>query len=218
MAEISGKRAKVRYTATAISSATGLAATRSTGAGTETGYVQVNSTSQRHWTRASATGFTLLLNGTAVAATNYDLNTVQGKFQWRTGDPVVGTYTANVRYHTASYLTGGREWNLTVNSDMLDTTTFSTSTGNVQWRTFIAGLSDWSADIERLHSTGDTGPVFFDRLNLPSDVIVELVMENFDRFEGWGRIESDGFEAPIDDLVAESVTIMGDGELYKSSS
>lgn len=223
MAELSGKNAKIRFTSIVGTSSTDNLATRSTGVAiglshTTVGFVQMDSTARRHWDRSSTATPILADAGTPVAATLYTVNPVQGKFEWVTGDPPVGVYTIDCHFLTNTFLTGGQAWSVDVDTDMLETTSFSTSTGNAQWRTFREGLSEASASIERLHSTGDTGPVFFDRLNLPSDLIIELVADDAVRFEGYARVSADGWNASVDELTVESVDLQIDGPLYFSTT
>jgi len=155
--------------------------------------------------------------GTPVGSSEYSVNYVTGKFVWGSGDPPVGTYTIDSTWLTSSYLTGGRSWSMDVNVNMLDVTTFSTSTADVQWRTFIPGLSDATIQIDRLISTGDTGPVFYDRLNLEQDVIVELVTNDSNRLEAYGWVNGDSWSLDIDAATAESVSIQVDGEVSYST-
>ncbi len=223
MAELSGKTAKIRFTSIVGTSSTDNLATRSTGVAiglshTTVGFVQMDSTARRHWDRSSTATPILADAGTPVAAALYTVNPVQGKFEWVTGDPPVGVYTIDCHFLTNTFLTGGQDWSVDVDVDMLETTSFSTSTGNTQWRTFREGLSEASASIERLMSTGDTGPVFFDRLNLPSDLVIELVADDAVRFEGYARVASDGWNASIDELTVESVDLQIDGPLYFSTT
>ncbi len=223
MSELSGKTAKIRFTSIVGTSSTDNLATRSTGVAiglshTTVGFVQMDSTARRHWDRSSTATPILADAGTPVAATLYTVNPVQGKFEWVTGDPPVGVYTIDCHFLTNTFLGGGQEWSVDVDVDMLETTSFSTSTGNTQWRTFLPGLSEATASIERFVSTGDTGPVFFDRLNLPSDLIVELVTDNADRFEGYAKVASDGWNANIEELTVESVDLQIDGPLYFSTT
>ncbi len=223
MAELSGKTAKIRFTSIVGTSSTDNLATRSTGVAiglshTTVGFVQMDSTARRHWDRSSTATPILADAGTPVAATLYTVNPVQGKFEWVTGDPPVGVYTIDCHFLTNTFLTGGQEWSVDVDPDMLETTSFSTSTGNTQWRTFLPGLSEATASIERLVSTGDTGPVFFDRLNLPSDLVIELVADDAVRFEGYARVSGDGWNADIEGLTVESVDLQIDGPLYFSTT
>lgn len=218
MAALSGRSAKIRFTSVTGTNSTNNAATRSTGVGGDVGYVQINATARQHWDRDS-TSFALYrqigaTSTSLVSTTEYTINYVQGKFEARTGDLSTGTYTIDAPFLTNTYLTGGQSWTADVDNEMLETTSFATSTGTTQWRTFIPGLSGASVSIERLNSTGDTGPVFYDRLNLKNDLIVELVTEDFDRFEGYGWVESGGWQTSIDGLTAEAVDITIDGRLY----
>ena len=215
MTALSGKRAKVRTTSVTASSSTDEAATLTSS--TAGDFVQIDDTGKRHWLRDS-TGFVVALNGTPQSSTGYTINPVQGKFEFHSTGQSAGTWTVDVRYLTTTYLTGARSWNADVDVAMLDVTTFSTSTQDVQWREFLPGLSEASISLERLVSTGDTGPVFYDRINLGSDVIVEAVTNDFRRYEGYGYIEADGINTDLDGLTVESVDVQIVGELYRSDS
>jgi hypothetical protein len=219
MAELSGKTAKIRFTSIVGTSSTDNAATISTGGGTGNSSIQINATGRRHWDRSATAEPDLFLNSTLVPSTAFDLvNKVQGIFALNESRSSTGTYTIDCHFLTSTFLTGGQEWSVDVDVDMLETTSFSTSTGNTQWRTFTPGLSEATASIERLVSTGDTGPVFFDRLNLPSDLIIELVTDDAVRFEGYARVSADGWNASVDELTVESVDLQIDGPLYFSTT
>jgi predicted secreted protein len=218
MAEVSGKSSKVRYTSVVGTSSTDNASTRSTGAGTNTGYVQINDTGKRHFDiTASSTAFKVWRGASQQSATLYDINYVRGIFNWRSGDPSTGTYTIDAVTHTASYLAGGKSWSVDAEVDMLDVTTFSTSTANTQWRRFLPGLSQASASLGRLVSTA-TGPVFWDRLNLESAFIVELVTDNDNKYEGYAYVSADSYAAPVDDNLTEDVELQITGPLYYSTN
>jgi hypothetical protein len=219
MAELSGKSAKIRYTSILGTSSTDNAATISTGGGTGVSSVQINATGRRHWDRSATAVPDLYLNSTLVPSTAIEkINPVQGIFNLNESRTSTGTYTIDCHFLTSTHLTGGKSWSADVDVEMLDTTTFSTSTSDVTWRTFIPGLSEADVSIDRLHSTGDTGPVFYDRLNLENDVLIELITNNANRFEGFAYVETDGWENDIEDLVAESVDLKVTGELYFSTT
>jgi hypothetical protein len=219
MGELSGKKAKIRTTSVLGTSSTDNAATISTGGGTGNSSIQITATGRRHWDRSATATPTLFLNTTLVPSTAIEtINPVQGIINLNESRTATGTYTLDLIFLTTTYLTGGQDWTVTVDNDMLETTAFSTSTGDAKWRTFTPGLSEASASISRLLSTGDTGPVFFDRLNLEAPLIVELVAENADRLEGYAFVASDGWEASVDGLTAESVDLQIDGQLYHSST
>ena len=204
MAEITGKSAKIRYTSVTGTSSTDNAATITTGLGGAVSSVQINATGRRHWDRSSTAVPDLYLNSTLVPSTAIDkINPVQGIFHLNESRSSTGTYTIDCHFLTSSYLTGGQSWSADVEVDMLETTSMSTSTGDAQWRTFVPGLSQASVSIERLVSTGDTGPVFYDRVNLENDLIVELITNAANRLEGFGYVESDGWNVGVDGLTVE---------------
>ena len=125
------------------------------------------------------------------------------------------TYTVDVDYHTATYLTGGQSWTLDIAHDVLDVTSFSTSATNAQWRTFISSLAGASATLERLVSTGDTGPTYYDAIvAVSSNLITELWVDSTGnaRYVMNTRINADGLADEIGDLARESVTFDVIGE------
>ena len=225
MPELSGKKAKIRTTSLAGTSSTDNAATITTGGGTGNSSVQITATGRRHWDRSATATPDLFLNTTLVPSTAIEtINSVQGIFNLNESRTATGTYTIDVHFLTNTYLTGGQDWTVTVDNEMLETTAFSTSTQDAQWRTFIPGLSEASVSISRLLSTGDTGPLFIDRVILEgstgvnTELIVELIAENAVRLEGYAWVASDGWEASVDGLTAESVDLQIDGELFFSST
>lgn len=217
MAAIQGGQAKIRFTSVLGTSSTDNAATRSTGAGSETGYVQIDSTARRHWDRSATAEPILADGGVPVSSTNYTVNPVQGKFQWVTGDPPVGTYTIDCHFLTNTYLTGGQSWGVSFDTSMYDTTSFATSTGTVLVRTFQSGLTEGTVTIDHLISTGDTGPVFYDRMNLENDLIIELKVNDTSAYEAYGYVNQITPAAGIDQVTAEGVQITLDGPLYYST-
>ncbi len=223
MATVSGKAARIRYTSATATSSTDNACTRSTGAGAANGYVQIDSTARRHWNRNNSTSIKLYVEAagstTLVGSTQYDVNFVWGRFDWRSGDPSTGTYTADVEFLTASYLGRAQAWTLDGEVDMLEDTSFSTSATDTQWRTFQPGLSQAEATLERFATTGTTGPLFFDRLNAGQDLLAELWLDsaNRNKFEGFARVAGDGRATNIEELATEGVTLQFDDTLYYST-
>lgn len=211
---LSGKTARVKITAAAATSSTGEACTRSTGT-TGAGWVAVNSTAKRHFNRNNSTAFTLYLDSTAVSSTAWKLNPVLGRFEWKTGDPSTGVYTADIEYVTASYLGETQAWTVDSNLNMLDVTAFSTSGTDTQWRTFKPGLSQATVGLSRT-KTSSTEEAFFDRLAAQQDVIVELWGDNT-RWEAYAHINQDSFVDPIDGFPTETPSLTVDGQLYHST-
>jgi hypothetical protein len=220
MAAIAGKSAKIRTTSILTTSSTDNAATITTGAGTGVSSVQIDATGRRHWDRGSTATPSLYLNSTLVPSSDIaSINPVQGVITLDNSRTSTGTWTIDMRFLTTTYLAGGKSWDLDWDTNMYDTTAFSTTTGNVQWRTFVPGLSGGSVSISRLTSTGGTtGPLVYDHMNLQNDVVVELVTDAANHYEAYGWYDSLGVTADIDSLTVESIDITIDGDLYFSTT
>ncbi len=220
MGAIAGKGSKIRTTSVLGTSSTDNAATITTGLATADSSVQINATGRRHWDRSDTAAPTLWLNSTLVGSTEYTVNPVQGIFELNNSRTSTGTYTIDCTFLTSSYLAGGQSWEVNFETSMYDTTSFSTTaTGAAQARTFIPGLTQGNVTIDRLASTGGTtGPIFYDRMNLQSDVVVELIAAGVSRYEAYGYVNSLNPSAGIDELTVESVDITLDGPLYYSTT
>ncbi len=220
MAVLTGKSAKVKFTAVTPTTAAGEAFT-SISATTKRIEFRITDGDKRHWTRSQPP---LVLVETT-AHTDFVYNPVQGKITF-TGAPLTteegNSVTATVYWLTASYLPWTRDWALDNEAEMLETTTFSTSATDVQWRTFAAGLQGGTIDLGRIvPSTGADDPFFFERLNTDQDVIIELTLNasgSTHRFEAYARVADDGYDVPRDGLQAESVTLQIDGPLYLATT
>ena len=62
---------------------------------------------------------------------------------------------AEVKYSTDTKLVGFNNWNIDVDVNMLDVTTFTT--GTLQWRSFISGLSGFTGQISGFFDSASTG-------------------------------------------------------------
>lgn len=205
---LAGRNAALKVTSLTATTSTGNAATRSTGAGSETGFVQIDSTSRRHWDPDSTP--VLYLNSTAVSSTNYDVNYVQGKFQWNTGDPSTGTYTIDADYLTASSVAGGREWQLQVENDMFEVSEF----GSSGWKQYQPNLAGATVSIGRYWNDS----TFIDYMAVDAKFIVELhVDQNGNRYEGFARVGGDQVNTAVDAIVGESLNLAIDGQLFYST-
>ncbi len=119
--------------------------------------------------------------------------------------------TADYSWLTSSFLADVRDWELDMAADMLDVTTLSTTTAATVFRSFAVGLQEATATIDRIASTGTTGPAFFDRFTLQQDLVVELHTQWADKYEAYARVASDSFANPLDALTEEAVTLQLDG-------
>jgi hypothetical protein len=215
MVAVAGKVCRIRVTAAAATSSTDNAATLST-----SGLVlSIDSTDRRHWNRASSTHIQVFEGAVNRTTDIAEINYVLGQVTLDTAHSTASSWTIDTEYLTSSYLGEGRDWSANVDIDILDRTTFSTSTADVQWRSVTPGLSGGSVEINRFWG-GTTGPAFFDRLAAGQDTIVELWRDHTSRnkLEGWAFVEGDDFEVPVEELASESVTLRVDGQLYHSTA
>lgn len=210
---LAGRNADVRITALTSTTSTGEAMTRSTGAGSFTGRVAINDETKRHWDPDSTP--VLYLNSTAVSSTAYTVNSVQGVFQWRTGDPSTGTYTADVEYLATSQVASGREWQLNIEADMFEVSTF----GSSGWKEFQPNLNGATVSIGKYWTDG----TFMDYLAADNArFVVEMVPLNASstsaRYEGFARVVSDQPSASVDAIVGETINLVIDGQLFYTDS
>ena len=219
MGALSGKVAKVKITAITPTSSTGETFTK-----LSTGKYQITDYTKRHWDRQTTGAPTVYVNTTARTADEYTVDPVNGIIQFSPTSLTTGAVpvTADIHYVTASYLTQARSWSAELDTPMHDVTAFNTSTGSKTWRSYTPGLMGGTVTLGRLVSTGSTAngyPVeFYDRLNLNQDLVVELHMQDFEHLAGYGWIEQDTFNVPIDEQETEDITIRLDGPLYYSTS
>ena len=222
MAIVTGKGAKVKFTSATYSTAAAEAFT-SISATTDRTEFRITDGTKRHWARVTSTGGPkppLMVVNTTAHVGDFATNYVQGKV---TFDPALTTaegdaVTGTVYWVTASFLPWTRSFTADIQTDMLDVTSFSTTTGIVQWRSFVGGLSGATIDLGQIVPSGPatTGytPRWFDRINTDQDVIVELHMASTYKFEGYARVAGDSWNVSVDALQTEDVTLTVDGPLY----
>ena len=215
MTVLSGKVAKVKITAITPTSATGETFTK-----LSTGKYQITDYTKRHWDRQTTGLPSVYVATTLHGAADYAVDPVNGIIQFSPTSITTGTVavTADIHYVAASYLGRTHAWSAEMETNMFDVTAFNTSTGSRTWRSFTPGLTEGTVTLSRHVDSSSTGPEFFDRLNLSNDVLVELHMNDFDHLAGYGWIEADNWDVPIDDMESEEITIKLDGPLYYSTS
>ncbi len=216
MAALTGRSAKLKVTAAAYSTAAaeGFSSLSATTDRTE---FRITDKSKRHWSRDLKP--VILVNSTA--HTDFSVNYVQGKITFGTALSTANSalVTGTVYWHTASFLPWTRSWTIDVQTDMLDVTTLSTSTSNLEWREYAAGLSGATIDLGRIVGTptSDT-PTWFDHLNTDTDVIVELHAASTYKFEAYATVETNGYQTTVDALQEENVTLRVDGEMFYATT
>jgi hypothetical protein len=212
---ISGKAARIRYTAAAATSSTNNAATLSTDEVTLT----INSSALRLWNNNNSSALKIFEGAT-------NRTTDIGIVRWPRGQLVLdqarstaATWTIDVETYAASFLTGGKDWSLDVETNLLEDTSFSTSATDSKWRTMTPGLNGASASISRF-AISDTGPPFTDRIIAGQNVIPEFVVDNSggQRYLGYARVTRVSPSVDIDGLAEEGVDLVIDGPLYYSTN
>ena len=98
-------------------------------------------------------------------------------------------------------------WSAELGIETPETTTFMSN----GWKEFITSIKEFTASAESYWGDEE----FFSRLG--QEVILALYIDTTGskaRYEGYGIINSDSVEAPVDDVVNESIEIQGVGALY----
>ncbi len=125
---------------------------------------------------------------------------------------------AKVLYSTAA-VNVLDSWDLTADTNMLDVTTYST--GTVQWRDFIDGLSGFTGTVSGNFDIDSTGLTDM-RINslTPSTAQMEFYMDKVggESLVGSVFLSSMGHTAPIDGKVEVSFSIQGTGALTFSTT
>ena len=215
MAAQAGRLGRGRFTSAGATSSTTNAADLSTDGQT----LQVTSTAARLWDRSNATALHIYDSTGELGSTMWKVtNWVMGTVSFTTPHSTSETFTVDAESLTASYLGEVRGWSVNSEVDMLDITTLSTSTADTKWRSYAPGLSQASVTLDRL-VIASSAPFAFDRMNVETDVVLELVFDGTtgDRLMGYGRIQSDSFSAPVDGVVTESIDVQVDGILAYST-
>lgn len=216
MSAIAGRLAKVRVAAGTATQSTDEAATLAAGGLTLT----INASTKRHWDRNASSMpkvYSSTSTGTVLSSTLYTVDHAIGQINFVAAQSTTKSYVLDVDYFATSYLTQARSWGLDVETDMLDTTAFSTAASAVQWRTFKAGLSQASVQLDRF-AVDSTAQTFFDRMTSTQDLVIELRPRATGlKFEGFARVAMDGFSQEVSALGSESVRLQVDGELYATT-
>lgn len=210
---LAGRSADIKVTSSVGVASTNNAMTRSTGAGSANGYVAITASSRRHWDDDATPVLYRAQGGSTavVSSTNYSVNYVQGRFEWVSGDPSTGTYTADVSYLTATSVAGGREWTLGIEQDMFEVSTF----GSSGWKRFMPNLAGASATVGRYW----TDVAFFDQLVLSGKFVAEFIVSSTggEKYEAYVRVGSDQVNTAVDAIVGETINLSIDGNVYYST-
>src|SRR5690606_18648800 len=150
-------------------------------------------------------------NSTVVPSSGYTIRHVQGVFvldstTWSSTD----NFTADIEYLPATSVAGGREWQLNIEADMFEISTF----GSSGWKEFMPNLNGATVTIGRYWSDS----AFLDALTNDARFVVELVpnaaSSTTSRYEGFVRVAGDQVGAAVDAIVGEQINLVVDGQLF----
>ena len=203
---LSGRNADILLTALVPVASTGETLSYST-ASRE---ARITTATHRHLDPDS-TSIVLYANSTVVPSSGYTIRHVQGVFvldstTWSSTD----NFTADVEYLPATSVAGGREWQLNIEADMFEISTF----GSSGWKEFMPNLNGATVTINRYW----TDSAFLDALTNDARFVVELVpnaaSSTTSRYEGFARVASDQVGASVDAIVGETINLVVDGQLF----
>jgi predicted secreted protein len=128
--------------------------------------------------------------------------------------PAISGRNGAVQYKTKSFLSADH-WDLTVNGDMLDVTSFSTV--GVQWRSFIPGLSGWSGTVSGFYNISDTTAMKVAQTNIltPATGTIKLFLSDTGLENLSGSIYWQTYNVNVDVADSEkfSLAFTGNGAL-----
>lgn len=115
----------------------------------------------------------------------------------------------------AAEIGGQRGATLNRSGETIDATTKDSS----GWKENIAGLKEWGVDCDGLVVVDDTAYAALEAAFMASsEVTVEVAMPSGKKYSGSGIITDFPIEAPYDDGVTYSVSIVGNGELTQTEA
>jgi TP901-1 family phage major tail protein len=115
----------------------------------------------------------------------------------------------------SSAVGGQRGATLNRSGEAIDVTTKDSS----GWKESEAGLKEWGVDCDGLVVVDDTAYAALEAAYMAStEVTVEVAMPSGKKYSGSGIITDFPIEAPYDDEVSYSVSILGNGELTQEEA
>lgn len=185
------------YASQSVMTASGAGLTGGTSPGVTVTHTQTGST----WTTA--------------AATTYTIQYVGGKVIF--GSALLGT--PSVRVHSGAYLAYSAMADATkaepsYEADMLDSTSFTTDSTAVHWRTYIPSLTKASFKISKWSVDG----AFLDATTSATKYVLSLIPSVLaptpNRMEAYAYTKTDGIKADVSALVSEDLEFQVSGQFY----
>ena len=126
---------------------------------------------------------------------------------------------AKVAYGGGKVNNFSASWSIDIDTNMMDVTVHST--GDVQWRDFIAGLSGWSGSIDGFEDATSTGLDDI-RTNTLTPSTAQLILyvdkSGGENYRGSALISSYSVASDIDGTADTTVNFQGTGTLTYSSA
>ncbi|WP_201319140.1 hypothetical protein [Paenibacillus sp. EPM92] len=131
-----------------------------------------------------------------------------GGFVAFSADQGTAIFRVSGKYFTPIQIGGGFSWTLDIEREMHDATTFESG----GWREFVSGLGGFTGSFEKYWSNGE----IFSELGNEQLILVLYVDAgpSKNRYEGYGILNTDSIETPVDDLVSEAIDFQGSGKIY----
>ena len=112
-----------------------------------------------------------------------------------------------------------KSWSMDIQTDMHDVTTLST--GTVQWREFVGGISGWTGSAEGTFNSASTGQDNMITKTMSAStaaIILEMDKDGGGKFTGGCLCESMSVNVDIDSQVGLSWSLQGNGSLAYTTS
>lgn len=112
---------------------------------------------------------------------------------------------------SSSSVVGIKNWSLELSLDALDTTALGED-----WKSYIAGLKEWSASAEgdyNIHTDEDGQQALQDAYLAGTPVLCKFYVDSKNYYSGSAFVASLSVEDPVDDVVSVSVEFTGNGAL-----
>ena len=112
-----------------------------------------------------------------------------------------------------------KSWSMDIQTDMHDVTTLST--GVVQWREFVGGISGWTGSADGTFnplSTGQNDMIVATMAASTAAIVLEMDKNEGGKFTGGCLCESMSVNVDIDSQVALTWSLQGNGSLAYTTS
>lgn len=172
----------------------------------------INDTTKRYWDPAATFLVEQSTDGgttwTAVSASDYTLIHAGGTVKFATARPAGALIRVSGKYYTMEQKAGFFTWSIEPGIDLVDATTFQSG----GWKEFVAVNKGWTASAERFW-LDNTFFSWLDQL-VVAVFYIDTSAGQKQRYEGFCRLSGVTRNAPVNELIRETVNFQGVGALY----